>query len=107
MPARSVSQLCKSGETATYRSMSGAIQRRSRRYLGLSPSGSVASRPCSACTRRSEEHTSELQSLMRISYAGFCFTKKKCVTEQHTDSAAQDTDDNKTRTLKQVTKRAT
>src|SRR3546814_6996855 len=27
--------------------------------------------------RRSEEHTSELQSLMRISYAVFCFEKKK------------------------------
>src|SRR3546814_8019719 len=27
--------------------------------------------------RRSEEHTSELQSLMRISYAVFCLTKKK------------------------------
>src|SRR3546814_10431365 len=26
---------------------------------------------------RSEEHTSELQSLMRISYAAFCLTKKK------------------------------
>src|SRR3546814_3085413 len=26
--------------------------------------------------RRSEEHTSELQSLMRISYAGFCLQKK-------------------------------
>src|SRR3546814_7502818 len=26
---------------------------------------------------RSEEHTSELQSLMRLSYAGFCLTKKK------------------------------
>src|SRR3546814_3264497 len=25
---------------------------------------------------RSEEHTSELQSLMRISYAGFCLNKK-------------------------------
>src|SRR3546814_7370370 len=32
-----------------------------------------------ACTRllRSEEHTSELQSLMRISYAVFCLKKKK------------------------------
>src|SRR3546814_1435026 len=31
------------------------------------------------CTRepRSEEHTSELQSLMRISYAVFCLKKKK------------------------------
>src|SRR3546814_4986160 len=27
--------------------------------------------------RRSEEHTSELQSLMRISYAVFCLNKKK------------------------------
>src|SRR3546814_2630952 len=29
------------------------------------------------CGRRSEEHTSELQSLMRISYAVFCLKKKK------------------------------
>src|SRR3546814_10813283 len=30
--------------------------------------------------RRSEEHTSELQSLMRISYAVFCLKKKKLST---------------------------
>src|SRR3546814_1387152 len=30
-----------------------------------------------ATTSRSEEHTSELQSLMRISYAVFCLKKKK------------------------------
>src|SRR3546814_4222283 len=29
------------------------------------------------CQLRSEEHTSELQSLMRISYAVFCLKKKK------------------------------
>src|SRR3546814_8155720 len=29
------------------------------------------------CVARSEEHTSELQSLMRISYAVFCLKKKK------------------------------
>src|SRR3546814_1139691 len=29
------------------------------------------------CPGRSEEHTSELQSLMRISYAVFCLKKKK------------------------------
>src|SRR3546814_4202965 len=36
--------------------------------------------------RRSEEHTSELQSLMRISYAVFCLKKKKDIKntqEQH------------------------
>src|SRR3546814_5737718 len=31
-------------------------------------------------TRRSEEHTSELQSLMRISYAVFCLKKKNNYT---------------------------
>src|SRR3546814_8932624 len=37
---------------------------------------------------RSEEHTSELQSLMRISYAVFCLKKKKNKTtsdDQHTE----------------------
>src|SRR3546814_3046892 len=34
--------------------------------------------------RRSEEHTSELQSLMRISYAVFCLKKKK---EKESDEA--------------------
>src|SRR3546814_9695637 len=32
--------------------------------------------------RRSEEHTSELQSLMRISYAVFCLKKKKKKTKK-------------------------
>src|SRR3546814_6051737 len=47
------------------------------------PSGSspCCCRPASAACRcsaeRSEEHTSELQSLMRISYAVFCLKKKK------------------------------
>src|SRR3546814_7919558 len=38
-----------------------------------------------ACGKRSEEHTSELQSLMRISYAVFCLKKKthKHNTPQH------------------------
>src|SRR3546814_7020262 len=34
------------------------------------------------CVQRSEEHTSELQSLMRISYAVFCLTKKKTHVHQ-------------------------
>src|SRR3546814_7674749 len=33
---------------------------------------------------RSEEHTSELQSLMRISYAVFCLKKKTTHNNQHT-----------------------
>src|SRR3546814_1072323 len=35
------------------------------------------------CEYRSEEHTSELQSLMRISYAVFCLKKKKQKNIQH------------------------
>src|SRR3546814_3227059 len=34
-------------------------------------------RPCARGHRRSEEHTSELQSLMRSSYADFSLEKKK------------------------------
>src|SRR3546814_9480497 len=37
--------------------------------------------------RRSEEHTSELQSLMRISYAVFCSIKKILTTRRHTNKA--------------------
>src|SRR3546814_5919150 len=36
--------------------------------------------------RRSEEHTSELQSLMRISYAVFCLKKKKNKHNTNTDA---------------------
>src|SRR3546814_2639436 len=35
--------------------------------------------------RRSEEHTSELQSLMRISYAVFCLKKKKNRIKENTN----------------------
>src|SRR3546814_4130198 len=35
--------------------------------------------------QRSEEHTSELQSLMRISYAVFCLKKKTYNIEQNTN----------------------
>src|SRR3546814_4422207 len=47
-----------------------------------------AFRPCGpldkfGIERRSEEHTSELQSLMRISYAVFCLKKKKIKTKKN------------------------
>src|SRR3546814_7379874 len=42
-----------------------------RRIFGIS------GRDVTAADQRSEEHTSELQSLMRISYAVFCLKKKK------------------------------
>src|SRR3546814_9309629 len=41
---------------------------------------------CPVCdySLRSEEHTSELQSLMRISYAVFCLKKKKNTSQKYT-----------------------
>src|SRR3546814_5213699 len=49
---------------------------------------------------RSEEHTSELQSLMRISYAVFCLKKKKKKNNRHTHNENQ-THDEKTHHYKQ------
>src|SRR3546814_9467024 len=40
--------------------------------------------PASVIAARSEEHTSELQSLMRISYAVFCLKKTNKNTSIHT-----------------------
>src|SRR3546814_5542868 len=52
------------------RPMPSSVARRSTQ-ASLSPT------PTHERTPRSEEHTSELQSLMRISYAVFCLKKKK------------------------------
>src|SRR3546814_3162384 len=64
----------------------GRVPREARVYgsdepMGEPPGPQVFSEsrgvPSRALGRRSEEHTSELQSLMRISYAVFCLKKKK------------------------------
>src|SRR3546814_2493037 len=67
------------------------VQYGARRFCSLGASGLRDLHPIGACFRlialigvgdghgdriRSEEHTSELQSLMRISYAVFCLKKK-------------------------------
>src|SRR3546814_4410819 len=54
----------------------------SARACACASSSAVGASPVTAAvsmssTMRSEEHTSELQSLMRISYAVFCLKKKK------------------------------
>src|SRR3546814_2321877 len=55
-----------------------------RKYRNLAFAGFFVARQFAIATKkptlsrlRSEEHTSELQSLMRISYAVFCLKKKK------------------------------
>src|SRR3546814_5529547 len=48
-------------------------------------------RPIATSAERSEEHTSELQSLMRISYAVFCLKKKiQNKSTQHKDRSMID-----------------
>src|SRR3546814_10322534 len=47
------------------------------RSLSLRPATSRITSAGSPFPKRSEEHTSELQSLMRISYAVFCLEKKQ------------------------------
>src|SRR3546814_6368465 len=76
--------------TTLFRSLAAAAARHSRNgQIPLTSSATLRSmvvfappaesedqhRSTAAC--RSEEHTSELQSLMRISYAVFCLKKKK------------------------------
>src|SRR3546814_6557110 len=66
--------LFRSGFAAGMPDVGGHTHRRHQR-LGvgiLDPRGAGSGGDC-----RSEEHTSELQSLMRISYAVFCLKKKK------------------------------
>src|SRR3546814_10277987 len=52
-----------------------------RRAVGLHRAEDVEPRPDDMVEHRSEEHTSELQSLMRISYAVFCLKKKTQYTD--------------------------
>src|SRR3546814_2072874 len=58
-----------------------ALQAAGKRTIILSNSGTLRAASMERLARlgipRSEEHTSELQSLMRTSYAVFCLKKKK------------------------------
>src|SRR3546814_3427831 len=53
------------------------VLRSDQHYLADAFSGRLDMVGASRFSCRSEEHTSELQSLMRISYAVFCLKKKK------------------------------
>src|SRR3546814_7381837 len=69
--ARPIAARCASESGASI-AIAGSLDRTSRLKAGGVPHQSVQRK-----NRRSEEHTSELQSLMRISYAVFCLKKKK------------------------------
>src|SRR3546814_4602811 len=57
----------------------GVCHRHWASAAGMCPirSSATSAGPARLATSRSEEHTSELQSLMRFSYAVFCLKKKK------------------------------
>src|SRR3546814_9124597 len=64
--------------TTLFRSISVGPPAPLRELLSLLRPSSYSTSPLRPRTEmRSEEHTSELQSLMRISYAVFCLKKKK------------------------------
>src|SRR3546814_3407589 len=74
---------------------SGAVKATIRLTAGRRTTASMAvtattrSSAATATTFRSEEHTSELQSLMRISYAVFCLKKKKKIKQKTKDEKNQ------------------
>src|SRR3546814_1710401 len=85
------------GPQARDRGQSRLVRTGLRRSQQCDPAGrrpAATARPADTCRNarpaRSEEHTSELQSLMRISYAVFCLKKKK-ITQKHvtTDKSEQ------------------
>src|SRR3546814_1939770 len=65
----------------------GLARRLRRTYLFATVAGALA-----YFLIRSEEHTSELQSLMRISYAVFCLKKKKYLTRYLTNTLQNNPD---------------
>src|SRR3546814_1562674 len=65
------------GHRITAASWNRAVASLDRLYRWGEQQGLIADAPFSRRAVRSEEHTSELQSLMRISYAVFCLKKKK------------------------------
>src|SRR3546814_2162157 len=75
------------GDVVAYTPAAGYFGADSFTYTATGPGGTSAPATVSltvgtppaptAGDKRSEEHTSELQSLMRISYAVFCLKKKK------------------------------
>src|SRR3546814_20628377 len=73
--------------TTLFRSLAGAMAEQLDRVLARLET--LVHRLDLRVAQRSEEHTSELQSLMRISYAVFCLKKKKKKTKTTIDDQAK------------------
>src|SRR3546814_9219506 len=79
------------------RSVTGADRGRAGAELSRHAAAALAAGTgrAASCLGRSEEHTSELQSLMRSSYAVFCLKKKNTlitheITRQHSSPTEPD-----------------
>src|SRR3546814_4012855 len=75
-----ISRPTAAGEWAT---MASTTIPTTRQPAATRTAGYPGSGACHSRTERSEEHTSELQSLMRISYAVFCLKKKNNLNLQY------------------------
>src|SRR3546814_9348210 len=74
--------------TTLFRSCASAFAFATPTSAGRSSRSFITYPACSSCTMvpalvRSDEHTSELQSLMSISYAVFCLNKKHILSHLH------------------------
>src|SRR3546814_1996729 len=85
---RNTERSAKSHNRVTMAARPQNVSRRLRILILARPLCQLFTSPCS--DRRSEEHTSELQSLMRISYAVFCLKNKQHQTK-HTSHAIRTT----------------
>src|SRR3546814_4512930 len=74
------------GDSAIYDALARMTQDWSMRVPLIDGQGNFGSMD------RSEEHTSELQSLMRISYAVFCLQKKKSINAAYHKAKSNHTD---------------
>src|SRR3546814_1391939 len=82
--ARNRSTRAEGGLPATIAALIAPIEIPATQSISIPESASPSITPA-----RSEEHTSELQSLMRISYAVFCLQKKKIQNMAETPSEHQ------------------
>src|SRR3546814_10034548 len=81
----------------------GSVKRIMRSWRGTRRIFSRANRRRCNASWRSEEHTSELQSLMRISYAVFCLKKKKSDKHSTINDKGRDKKSKQTNTATNIT----
>src|SRR3546814_9304044 len=93
-PCKSLIPLRSSSDDVIAVIASGTFCRDSERFCAVTTMSPTSPRLAPAVAR-SEEHTSELQSLMRISYAVFCLKKKNNKQTQHKNKQYRTTHINK------------